>query len=218
MPAATAQTFATEESFGPRLRRERERRRIALSSIAENSKISVSLFEELERDDVSKWPSGIFRRSFIRAYAQALGMDADATTREFLERFPDLNDPDRAIAQEAPPAPTSALRLTLASESMFKRSKLLCSIRDRFAAILCDMAIVATLGLAMYGVLGSFWMPLCIALVGYYAGGVLILGNTPGVCLCAPGVSRAHTVRAVRPRGTPARARTILLSLLKAVH
>ena len=65
------------------------------------------------------------------------------------------------------------------------------------------MAIVATLGLAMYGVLGSFWMPLCIALVGYYAGGVLILGNTPGVCLCAPGVSRAHTVRAVRPPGTP---------------
>ena len=44
--------MSTDQSFGRRLRRERERRKIALESIAENSKISVSLFEEMERDDV----------------------------------------------------------------------------------------------------------------------------------------------------------------------
>jgi cytoskeleton protein RodZ len=77
---------APGESIGRRLRRERERRQIALASIAANSKISVSLFADLERDDVSRWPSGIFRRSFIRAYAQAVGLDPDATAREFLER------------------------------------------------------------------------------------------------------------------------------------
>ena len=66
---------ASEESFGGRLRRERERRQIALSSISANSKISVSLFEALERDDVARWPVGIYRRSFIRAYAAAIGLD-----------------------------------------------------------------------------------------------------------------------------------------------
>src|SRR5438105_231144 len=112
MSAIAVQTFVAGESFGRRLRRERERRQIALASIAENTKISVSLFEDLERDDVSRWPSGIFRRSFIRAYAKAVGLDPDETTREFLERFPDVNDPEFAGAP-APP-PKSALRLTLA--------------------------------------------------------------------------------------------------------
>ena len=94
--AALPRNSQADQSFGRRLRRERERRRIALSSIAENTKISVSLFDDLERDDVSRWPSGIFRKSFIRAYAQAIGLDPDETAREFLERFPDPNDPNTA--------------------------------------------------------------------------------------------------------------------------
>src|SRR5262245_11872519 len=97
-----SQAYDSSESFGRRLRRERERRQIALTSIAENSKISVSLLRDLERDDFSKWPPGIFRRSFMRAYAQAIGVDVEATIREFLERFPDpdpdgLNPPQPAL-------------------------------------------------------------------------------------------------------------------------
>jgi transcriptional regulator with XRE-family HTH domain len=196
-----------DESFGRRLRRERERRQIALASIAENSKIKASLFEELERDDASHWPSGVFRRAFIRAYADAIGLDPEAIAREFLERFPDPNDPDRVIglqtsaapssaptpaATAAPPPPpsasgtTPALRLTLADTGgSFSGGRVLASARSRCAAIGCDLAIVITLGLTMYLVLGSVWMPLCLVLAGYYAGAILILGNTPGVCLCA---------------------------------
>jgi cytoskeletal protein RodZ len=81
-----------DETLGTRLRRERERRHIPLSSISENTKISVALFQGLERDDVSRWPSGIFRRAFIRSYAEAIGLDADAVAREFAERFPDPAD------------------------------------------------------------------------------------------------------------------------------
>jgi len=76
-------------TFGPRLRQERERRQISLDSIAENTKIGRSLLEALERDDVSRWPTGIFRRSFVRSYAEAIGLDADEILKEFLERFPD---------------------------------------------------------------------------------------------------------------------------------
>ncbi len=77
------------ESFGARLRQRRERQQIALTSIAEQTKISRSLLEALERDDVSHWPAGIFRRAFIRAYAHAIGLEPDVVVREFLELHPD---------------------------------------------------------------------------------------------------------------------------------
>src|SRR5437867_5208961 len=77
------------ESFGTRLRLRRERQEIDLTTIAEQTKIKLSLLEALERDDVSHWPSGIFRRAFIRAYAHAIGLNPDVVVREFLEIYPD---------------------------------------------------------------------------------------------------------------------------------
>jgi transcriptional regulator with XRE-family HTH domain len=81
--------FRMPEKLGARLRQRREQQHIALTTIAEQTKIKASLLEELERDDVSHWPTGIFRRAFIRAYALAIGLDPDVVVREFLERYPD---------------------------------------------------------------------------------------------------------------------------------
>ena len=94
------------DSFGSRLRYERERRQIALKSIAESTKISITLLEGLERDDVSRWPSGIFRKSFIRSYAEAVGLKPDVVAREFVERYPDPLEVERAAL---PPGPRSPL-------------------------------------------------------------------------------------------------------------
>ena len=77
------------DSFGGRLRQRREEQQITLSAIAEQTKIKQSLLEALERDDVSHWPAGIFRRAFIRAYALAIGLNPDVVVREFLEIHPD---------------------------------------------------------------------------------------------------------------------------------
>ena len=77
------------ESLGARLRRRREEQNIALVTIAEQTKIKLSLLEGLERDDVSHWPSGIFRRAYLRTYAHAIGLDPDAAVREFLEVYPE---------------------------------------------------------------------------------------------------------------------------------
>jgi transcriptional regulator with XRE-family HTH domain len=87
------------DSFGARLRQCREERNISLATIAEKTKIQASLLEGLERDDVSRWPSGIFRRAFIRSYADSVGLDADAIARQFLERYP---DPEQAFATAVP--------------------------------------------------------------------------------------------------------------------
>jgi len=77
------------ESFGAGLRQRREGLQVSLTTIAEQTKIKLALLEDLERDDVSRWPSGIFRRAFIRAYAHAIGLDPDIVVREFLELHPD---------------------------------------------------------------------------------------------------------------------------------
>jgi cytoskeletal protein RodZ len=104
------------QSFGRRLRYERERRQIPLKSIAESTKIGVPLLEGLERDDVSRWPSGIFRKSFVRSYAEAIGLDADAIVREFVERYPDPLQ-DLTSTQETTTPQSSrplSLKLTIA--------------------------------------------------------------------------------------------------------
>src|SRR5579862_19900 len=77
------------ESFGARLRQRREQQHVTLATIVAQTKIKTTLLEALERDDVSNWPAGIFRRAYIRAYATAIGLEPDAILREFLDHYPD---------------------------------------------------------------------------------------------------------------------------------
>lgn len=89
------------KSLGGRLRQQREEQQIDLGTIADETKIKLSLLEALERDDVSQWPAGIFRRAFVRAYAHAIGLDPDVVVREFLETYP---EPVEDIATSPAPA------------------------------------------------------------------------------------------------------------------
>ncbi len=86
------------DEFGPSLRRERERRGITLQQIAAQTKIAVSVFEALERNDFSRWPGGLFRRSFVRSYAQAVGLDSERVVRDFLRLFPADEDTSGLLA------------------------------------------------------------------------------------------------------------------------
>ena len=90
-----------EGSFGARLRLQRERQQVPLATIADQTKIKITLLEGLERDDVSHWPAGIFRRSYVRAYAQAIGLEPDQVVREFLSRYPDPFEDDTAVEAAA---------------------------------------------------------------------------------------------------------------------
>jgi transcriptional regulator with XRE-family HTH domain len=181
-----------DDLLGRRLRSERERRHITLESVAANTKISIGLLRDLERDDVSRWPSGIFRRAFVRSYAEAIGLDGDDIVREFLELYPDAQQIEAAAALiasgERPRThPKALLRLTLADAPRpFSGGQLLENIGARLKAAGWDCC--ATIGLASvaFAVLGSFWTSFAVVTICYYAGGILILGNSPGVCLFAP--------------------------------
>jgi transcriptional regulator with XRE-family HTH domain len=108
--------------FGARMRQHREQQELSLAAIATRTKIKASLLEALERDDISHWPSGIYRRAYVRAYANAIGLNADTVIREFLEAFP-----EPAEIVEAPPPPTGLRGLVgsaIGSLSRIKHTRL----------------------------------------------------------------------------------------------
>ncbi|HUY15294.1 MAG TPA: RodZ domain-containing protein [Terriglobia bacterium] len=81
-------------SFGENLRREREMRGVTLEEISDSTKISVRFLDALETEDFSKMPGGIFTRSFIRSYANYLGLDPEQVLAEYQSAFPPKNDED----------------------------------------------------------------------------------------------------------------------------
>jgi transcriptional regulator with XRE-family HTH domain len=105
-PTATPATFCAE------LKAAREASGMSLAAIAAKSKVSVAFYAALERGDLSRWPKGIYRRSFFRAYAEAVGLNGDATIDEFVQLFPD--EPASAVQEKrtATAGPTAPLRLT----------------------------------------------------------------------------------------------------------
>ena len=76
------------------MKRLRERRGISLRDIADNTKLSERTLEALERNDLSRLPGGIFSRGVVRAYAEQIGADPEATVQDFMARFPDTSVTD----------------------------------------------------------------------------------------------------------------------------
>ncbi len=88
MAALMAIVNRSESDFGARIRQAREQRGISLRQIAETTKISVSVLEALERNDIARLPGGIFSRGFVRSYAVVIGVDPEQTVRDFMAQFP----------------------------------------------------------------------------------------------------------------------------------
>ena len=61
---------------------------MTLRQIANATKISVSVLDALERNDISRLPGGIFGRAFVRSYAIEVGLDPEATIQDFIGQFP----------------------------------------------------------------------------------------------------------------------------------
>jgi transcriptional regulator with XRE-family HTH domain len=80
--------MSERDTFGPRLRRERERRGISLETISAVTNVSIELWKGFEENDFSRWPKGLFARAFVRDYAKAVGLNADEIVDDFCRLFP----------------------------------------------------------------------------------------------------------------------------------
>ena len=81
--------------LGSRLKQARLAKGVSLRQIEATTKISVGALEALEKNDYARLPGGIFARSFVRAYAVAVGLDPEETLHQFLteyEKFERDND------------------------------------------------------------------------------------------------------------------------------
>jgi cytoskeleton protein RodZ len=72
------------ESFGARLKREREQQGMVLEGVAATTKISVRMLQALEEERFGQLPGGIFNKGFVRAYARHLGLDEEQAIADYL--------------------------------------------------------------------------------------------------------------------------------------
>ena len=72
------------ESFGARLKREREQRKITLDEISVSTKIGTRFLSALEQDRFDQLPGGVFNKGFVRSYARHLGLDENQAIADFV--------------------------------------------------------------------------------------------------------------------------------------
>ena len=186
--------MSDRESFGPRLRAERERRGISLDTIASVTKVGVDLWEGLERNDFSRWPSGIFARAFVRDYARAIGLDSDEAVDEFCRLFP---IGDRRVSRliqaqahlighhlsyaESAGVPHDGDRRSLPPVDPAQALAVRARIATRALATGIDAAASLVLSFSVSVVTGfQFWPVAGMITVMYYTGMTIAFGASPG--------------------------------------
>ena len=172
--------------FGSKLRQQRERRQISLSSVAESTKINKSLLASLESGDTSHWPRGIYRRAFLREYAAAIGLPSEPLIAEFRELFPETGD---VGPKWTPPVGAGDLRLTLAPERRWTAHtpavRAAAAILDGSAVIAASAAISIMFQVSVVTVTGI------LALI-YYSIATASLGGSLALSLVNAGFWRRH--------------------------
>lgn len=90
----------TQQSFGSRLRSQREVSALTLADVAKQTKISPRALECLERGLFADLPGDVFVRGFLRSYARCVGLNPEETVRDYGELMMAQED-----ASSAPPEP-----------------------------------------------------------------------------------------------------------------
>ena len=163
-------------AFCARLKAARERTGVSLEDIAGATKISRSLLKALEDGDVSRWPQGIYRRSYLRNYLRAIDLPADSLVEEFVRLFPDEESVAAAVA-DAGPEESCTLAMTLAAEPSEKFDK----TRKRIAAAAIDLGVVLVASASAWWTFGAdVWVSATVVALAYYSLGTAALGGSVG--------------------------------------
>jgi transcriptional regulator with XRE-family HTH domain len=204
------------EQFGPRLRRERERRRISLQELEEATKVSVELWEAMERNDFARWPQGIFARAFVRDYARVVGLDGDGLVDEFCRHF-EVGDrrarrlveaQAQLIGHAVDPHPADPLPAGRDRRAPRVAAPPVSPVRSRYAprtiAAAIDTACICSLALVASRVTGiGFWPAAGAAAITYQTAATVVAGSTVGTRLVAALHSHAPSLFAIEVTRKP---------------
>jgi cytoskeletal protein RodZ len=99
-PAAANQSYAPSlqsgADIGQALKAIREFRKLSLEAVADTTRVRRAYLQAIEEMQLEKLPSRPFTIGYIRAYAEALGVDAEAAVERFKAEEPVLDEPLRA--------------------------------------------------------------------------------------------------------------------------
>jgi len=99
--------------LGERLKHEREARGVSLDAIAKHTRIGVRSLKAIEEEAFDQLPGGIFNKSFIRQYAQYLGLNEEQAVHDYLRTVAALKETSSAqlqpVAKPAISAPSPAV-------------------------------------------------------------------------------------------------------------
>ena len=164
-------------TFSAHLRAARESKGVSLQQIAAASKINVSLLKGLERGDVSRWPKGLYRRSYLRDYLRAVGLPIETTVADFVRLFPDEEDQPIEVTGACEEDESLALSMTLEGNKDGWRVK----VRRHAAAAIIDAGIVLIAsGVLARGLQADFWVALASIALVYYSVSTTALGHSLG--------------------------------------
>jgi transcriptional regulator with XRE-family HTH domain len=190
--------MSDRDTFGPRLRSERERRGISLEVIADVTNVSVELWQGLERNDFSRWPTGIFARAFVRDYAKAVGLDADEIVDEFCRLFP-IGDrrASRLLREQAAlighPTqyrddprllPREGDRRSATRDAREQARARRMRLAPRAVAATADTAVIVSLAAGVSLLTPApYWASIAVIALVYYAASTVVAGSSPGTLL-----------------------------------
>jgi len=89
-------TLQSEADVGGALRAIREHRGLSLDEVAQATRVRRAYLADIEAMRLDRLPSRPFTTGYIRAYAEALGLDGEAAAERFKAEEPDLEEPLRA--------------------------------------------------------------------------------------------------------------------------
>lgn len=89
---------------GYTLRQERERQNLSIEDIEQGTSIRSVYIEAIENGEYDKLPGTVYAKGFIKNYANFLGLDAEAMTKEFTSDLAELSGtPEPPPEEEQPP-------------------------------------------------------------------------------------------------------------------
>ncbi len=76
-----------DDYSGARLRRSRLRSGLELDDVSRTTKINPTHLESIEQERFAALPPAVYVRGFVSAYARAVGLDATAVARGYMQRY-----------------------------------------------------------------------------------------------------------------------------------
>lgn len=157
-------------AFGDRLRRQRERSNVSLETLSRATKVAVSLYAGLERGDCSRWPAGIYGRSYVKAYAEAIGLNGQDTVDEFNAVYPAAVTAETSAVSMYRPAKAPVLRLSMAEDSSLRPEV----VAKRVALAAVDLVVGCLIASMVYvGFGGGAWAT-AGGVLAYFVAGRLV--------------------------------------------